>query len=100
METKRKSPTKITSELITKLKELVESGMKNVDICKELEIRSTTLTSCKKKYNIKYIKPTAEDYKDLYKKGYLETLLSQVLVAKSKSGELLGTPEVDNQQPS
>lgn len=37
METKRKSPTKITSELITKLKELVESGMKNVDICKELE---------------------------------------------------------------
>jgi hypothetical protein len=39
-------------------------------------------------------------YKDLYKKDYLETLLSQVLVAKSKSGELLGTPEVDNQQPS
>lgn len=73
METKRKSPTKITPELIARLKELVESGMKNADICKELEIGSTTLTSCKKKYNIKYIKPTAEDYKDeiiaLYKAG-------------------------------
>ncbi len=73
METKRKSPTKITSELITKLKELVESGMKNADICKELGIGNTTLTTCKKKYNIKYIKPTAEDHKDeiiaLYKSG-------------------------------
>ena len=73
METKRKSPTKITSELITKLKELVESGMKNVDICKELGIGSTTLTTCKKKYNIQYVKPTAEDHKEeiisLYKNG-------------------------------
>ena len=39
-------------------------------------------------------------YKDLYKKNYLETLLSHILVAKHKSDELLETPEVDNQQPS
>lgn len=49
MKENRKSPTKITPELIERMKELVESGMQNKDICKELGIGSTTLTRYKKK---------------------------------------------------
>lgn len=64
MENKRKSRTKITPELVEEMRRLVMSGMKNTDICRKLNIGSTTLTNCKKKYNIEYKKPTAEDIKD------------------------------------
>ena len=64
MENKRKSPTKITSEVVEQIRTLVESGAQNKEICERLSIGSTTLTTYKKKYNMKYKKPTAEDHKD------------------------------------
>ena len=64
MENKRKSPTKITSEVVEQIRTLVESGVQNKEICERLSIGSTTLTTYKKKYNMKYKKPTAEDHKD------------------------------------
>lgn len=41
-------------------------------------------------------------YRDLYKNNFLENLFKAEIfpIAKYKSGELLETPEVDNQQPS
>lgn len=69
----RKSPTKITPELIEKLKELVEAGKQNKEIAEILGIGTTTITTYKKKYNITYKKLTAEDRKeeiiDLYTSG-------------------------------
>lgn len=89
METKRKSPTKITPELITNLRELVESGMKNADICEKLGIGSTTLSNYKKKYGIKCIKSTAEDKKDeiirLYKEGNSVKSICEKLGYKSQT---------------
>lgn len=61
---KRKSPTKITPELIQKLQKLVESGKQNKEIAEELNIGITTIRTYKNKYNMKYIKPTVEDFKD------------------------------------
>lgn len=66
----RKSRTKITPELIQKLKELVENGKSNKEISEILDIGTTTITTYKKKYNIKYIKKTADDYKDEIIKMY------------------------------
>lgn len=60
----RKSPTKITPELIEKLRELVEAGKQNKEISEILGIGTTTITTYKKKYNITYKKLTAEDRKD------------------------------------
>lgn len=87
MKENRKSPTKITPELIERMKELVELGMQNKDICKELGIGSTTLTRYKKKYNISYTKLTAEDKKDeiisLYKSGKTVNDICKILGYKS-----------------
>lgn len=89
METKRKSPTKITTELLEKLEKLVKSGMKNADICKELGIGSTTLTTYKKKYGIKYVKPTAEDKKEeiisLHESGHSVKEICDILGYKSQT---------------
>ena len=47
----RKSPTKITPELIERLRELVEAGKQNKEISEILGIGTTTITTYKKKYS-------------------------------------------------
>lgn len=85
----RKSPTKITPELIQRLKELVESGKSNKEISEILDIGTTTITTYKKKYNIKYTKKTAEDYKDeiikMYTSGYSVKDIAEHLGYKSQT---------------
>lgn len=85
----RKSRTKITPELIQKLKELVESGKSNKEISEILDIGTTTITTYKKKYNIKYIKKTAEDHKKeiikMYTNGYSVKDIAEYLGYKSQT---------------
>lgn len=85
----RKSRTKITPELIQKLKELVENGKSNKEISEILDIGTTTITTYKKKYNIKYIKKTADDYKDeiikMYTNGYSVKDIAEYLGYKSQT---------------
>lgn len=85
----RKSRTKITPELIQKLKELVESGKSNKEISEILGIGTTTITTYKKKYNIKYIKKTAEDHKEeiikTYTNGYSVKDIAEYLGYKSQT---------------
>lgn len=85
----KKSRTKITPELIQRLRELVESGKSNKEISEILGIGTTTITTYKKKYNIKYIKKTAEDYKDdiikMYTNGYSVKDIAEHLGYKSQT---------------
>lgn len=85
----RKSRTKITPELIQKLKELVEAGKSNKEISEILDIGTTTITTYKKKYNIKYIKKTAEDYKEeiikMYTSGYSTKDIAEYFGYKSQT---------------
>lgn len=85
----RKSPTKITPELIQKLTELIQDGKSNKEIADLLNIGTTTITTYKKKYNIQYNKSTALDRKDeiihLYTTGTSVKDIAKILGYKSQT---------------
>lgn len=68
----RKKRTKITSEIISRIRKMVNLGIKHKEIAKRLNIGTTTLSFYKRINGIRYIKQTAKDKKDKIIKLYLE----------------------------
>lgn len=100
----RKSPTKITEELLSNLRTLVEEGKTTKEISKILNIGTTTITKYKKELNISYKKLTAEDRKDeiisLAKEGKTVREICNLLGYKSSTTikEILNKYNVEGQR--
>lgn len=100
----RKSPTKITEELLLELKNLVKEGKTTKEISTILNIGTTTITKYKKQLNISCKKLTAEDRKDeiisLAEKGKSVREICNILGYKSSTTvkEILNKYNIEGQR--